>query len=48
MDVITGINIAIETLKKLKEVNESIKNAEIKMIIADLSLQLSEAKMSIS
>ena len=48
VDVITGIDAAIKTAKKLIEVNEAIENADVKMLIAELSVQLAEAKISIA
>jgi len=48
IEVVEGVNAAITTVKKLNELNEKIKNAEVKMLIADLSIQLSDAKISIS
>jgi regulator of replication initiation timing len=48
LELMAVVNASIETAKKLKALNEKIENADVKMLIADLCIQLSEAKLSIS
>jgi hypothetical protein len=48
MDIIVGINTIIDTVKKIKEVNDKLNSAEVKMLIADLSIQLAESKIAIA
>lgn len=44
IDVITGVTTALNIAKKLREVNEKTKDAEIANLIADLMMQLAEIK----
>ena len=44
-DVVSSISTAISLLTRLKKVSENIKDAEFKNLLADLSLELAEAKM---
>jgi|GEM_PF-1088466 cell division protein FtsB len=46
MDILSAINTTMNTLKKLKEVNEALKSVEIKQLVADLSDQLADAKLA--
>jgi hypothetical protein len=44
IEIIAGINSAIETVRKLGVLNEKIKDVDIKMLIADLNIELANAK----
>lgn len=46
MDILKAINGSIELLKKLNELTASMKQIEIKTLIADLSNQLADAKLA--
>ena len=48
IEIISGLNTAIDLVKRLRELNDKIQSADIKMLIADLSEQLAEAKISIA
>lgn len=43
-EVFSSIATAIATAKKLKEVSDKMKNAELRNLMADLSLELAEIK----
>jgi len=47
-DVMALVGGAIETVKKLREVSEKIKNAETRNLIGDLSLSLADLKAEIA
>ena len=47
-DIINTISSAISMASKLKEISQNIKNAEFKNILADLSLELAEAKLKLA
>ncbi|HCE2683328.1 TPA: hypothetical protein NGU92_004897 [Vibrio parahaemolyticus] len=46
--MLDSINNSISLLKRLKEVSDNIADAEFKNILADLSLELAEAKLAIA
>jgi len=45
---ITAITNAISLVTRLKTISDNIRNAEMKNLLADLSLELAEAKMKIA
>jgi hypothetical protein len=45
MEVIESIQAAISVVSKLRELSKKLENAEIKMLIADLSNDLADAKL---
>lgn len=47
-DIIAAISTAISTAKKLKEVSDKIKNADLKNLLADLTLELAEIKTQLA
>ena len=44
MDIISPINNSLALLTRLREISQNIKEAEIKNILADLSLELADTK----
>ncbi|HLG15399.1 MAG TPA: hypothetical protein VJH03_12985 [Blastocatellia bacterium] len=44
-DIVASITTAISLVSRLKKISENIKDAELKNLLADLSLELAEAKM---
>lgn len=46
MSLLEAINTSFDVMKKIKEVNEKISDAEIKMFIADIGMELSTLKCS--
>jgi hypothetical protein len=51
MDVIAGINsinVAIQTVTRLREISKNIAEAEFKNLLADLSNQLADAKLEVA
>ena len=48
VEIITGLTSAIDIVTKLNALNEKIKDADIKMLIADLNIELAKAKNSIA
>ena len=47
-DIVTTISTAISLASRLKEISQNIKDAEFKNLLADLSLELADAKMKIA
>ena len=47
-DLIASVSAAIDIAKRLRQVGENIRDAEIQNLVADLSLELAEAKMKLS
>jgi DNA repair exonuclease SbcCD ATPase subunit len=47
-DLISTVSTAISLTKRLREINENIKNAEFTNILADLSLELAEVKLKMA
>ncbi len=47
-DIVTTISTAILLVSRLKEISENIKDAEFKNLLADLSLELANAKLKIA
>ncbi|GHV83961.1 hypothetical protein AGMMS50212_13010 [Spirochaetia bacterium] len=47
-DIIQGVTTAVELIKKLTNLNEKIKNADLHNLIADLNFELAKSKNSIS
>jgi predicted RNA-binding Zn-ribbon protein involved in translation (DUF1610 family) len=43
-DVLASITAAIATVRKLKEVSDKIRDAEIKGLVADIQIELAEVK----
>ena len=48
MEVISSVSNAIALVSRLKKVSENIRNAEFKNLLADLSLELAEAKIKMA
>jgi len=48
VEIISSISNAISLVSKLKKVSENIRDAEFKNLLADLSLELAEAKMKMA
>ena len=46
MDIISPINNSLALLTRLREISQNIKEAEIKNIIADISLELADTKLA--
>lgn len=46
MDIISPINNSLALLTRLREISKHISEAEIKNVIADLSLELADAKLA--
>lgn len=47
-DVFASLSSAIALVKKLREINDKVKDAESKSLIADLSIELAEIKMQLA
>ena len=47
-DIISTISSAITLTRRLKTISDNIKDAEIKNLLADLSLQLADAKLKLA
>ena len=47
-EIIATVSAAITTAKKLKEISDKIKDAELRNLIGDLSLELAEIKMQLA
>jgi hypothetical protein len=47
-DLISSVTAAIATVKKLKEVGDKIRDADLKNLLADLSLELAEIKTQLA
>ncbi|MDR0873029.1 MAG: hypothetical protein LBN27_06120 [Prevotellaceae bacterium] len=48
IEIVEAVNSAIETVKRLSALNEKIKDADVKMLIADLNIELANAKNNIA
>lgn len=48
MALLSSVSDAIAIVKKLKEVSDKIKNAELMNLLADLNLHLAEIKMQLA
>lgn len=46
MDIISPINNSLALLTRLREISKNINEAEIKNVLADLSLELADAKLA--
>ncbi|MFP3604656.1 hypothetical protein [Paraburkholderia sp. SIMBA_053] len=46
-DVISTIQFSLEIVKKLRNLNETIKDADIKMLLAELQSELVDAKLEV-
>lgn len=44
VDAVNALATAISIAKKLREVTDKVKDAEVKLLIADLSIELAEAR----
>lgn len=47
-DIVTMLSTAITLAARLKKISENIKDAEFKNLLADLSLELADAKMKLA
>lgn len=47
-DIISGVSTAITLAKRLREISKNIEDAEFKNVLADLSLELADAKLKIA
>jgi hypothetical protein len=47
-ELIDAFSNAISLTKRLREISENIKEAEFRNIVADLSIELAEAKMKVA
>ena len=47
-DIISTVSTAITLASRLREISKNIENAEFKNILADLSIELAEAKLRIA
>lgn len=47
-DLITSVSTALTLTKRLREIGKNIEDAEFKNLLADLSLELADAKLKIS
>jgi regulator of replication initiation timing len=47
-EIISSITAAITTAKKMKEISDKIKNAELRNLVGDLSLELAEIKTQLA
>jgi regulator of replication initiation timing len=47
-EIIASISAAISTAKKLKEISDKIKDADLRNLLADLSLELAEIKTQLA
>ena len=46
MDVVANISTAIDIVKKLRELNKKVSEADFKMLLADLTSELGDAKLN--
>ena len=46
-DIVTTISTAISLTSRLKEISENIRDAEFKNLLADLTLELADAKIKL-
>src|SRR5690606_27986653 len=47
-DIISSVSTAITLATRLREISKNIENAEIKNLLADLSLELADAKLKMA
>ena len=47
-DLISSVSTAITIAKRLKEINDHIKDAEFKNLLADLSVELADVKLKLA
>lgn len=47
-DLISSVSTAISLATRLRDINENIKSAEFKNLLADLSLQLADVKLKLA
>jgi len=47
MDVIAGIQTALDITGKLRELSKKIQDADFSMLLADLTMQLADTKLSL-
>lgn len=47
-DLVSSISTVISLATRLRDINENIKSAEFKNLLADLSLQLSDVKLKLA
>src|SRR5690349_11893622 len=45
-DLVTGITTALDIVKKLRDLNKKVGEAEFKMLLADLTSELGDAKLA--
>lgn len=48
MDVIAGIQTALEITGKLRELSKKVQDADFSMLLADLTMQLADTKLEIA
>jgi ribosomal protein L37E len=48
VEIISSISNAISLVSRLKKISENVRDAELKNLLADLSLELAEAKMKMA
>lgn len=48
MDVIAGIQTALEITGKLRELSKKVQDADFSMLLADLSMQLADTKLEVA
>lgn len=48
MDVIAGIQTALEITGKLRELSKKVQDAEFSMLLADLTMQLADTKLEVA
>jgi hypothetical protein len=48
MEIVSSVTNAITLVSRLKKISENIRDAEFKNLLADLSLQLADAKMKMA
>ena len=47
-ELISGATVAIQLVKRLREINKNISNAEFANVLADLSIELSNMKVQVA
>lgn len=48
MDVIAGIQTALDITGKLRELSKKVQDAEFSMLLADLTMQLADTKLEVA
>lgn len=46
-DILSSLQLAMDITKKLRELNERVKDAEMKMLLADLQGEIADAKLEV-